>query len=276
MDVANDQKQRCTTEAYDSQDALHTCAPQHSEYGEGRRQAEDCDRVPSTNWLHDHAPQLATERASQGDSRPAQAAPRLLGSEADQRKRDQVEYGTGEAAVLHHNEVNNRQTWPRAMRIELRPRSSKSEDAIVNWTRVGIPTMIMAIVVAHGQRARAVGESGGAREAANAVPNTIAYRTASRPGVTLTILPAKPRPSGRPGRLLSAHQCRYEARYGQTAGRDLPTSPLPRGFSLIGNLAQIPKASSARTMAPDSSRTAVTIDGVTRPPCAGRERAARQ
>ena len=37
MDVANDQKQRCTTEAYDSQDALHTCAPQHSEYGEGRR-----------------------------------------------------------------------------------------------------------------------------------------------------------------------------------------------------------------------------------------------
>jgi hypothetical protein len=59
----------------------------------------------------------------------------------------------------------------------------------VNWARVGIPTMIMAIVVVHGQRVRSGVDSGRTREAANAVVSTTAYKAASRPVVTLSILP---------------------------------------------------------------------------------------
>jgi hypothetical protein len=44
----------------------------------------------------------------------------------------------------------------------------------VNWARVGIPTMIMAIVVAHGQRVCRGVDSGRTREAANAVVSTTA------------------------------------------------------------------------------------------------------
>jgi hypothetical protein len=40
--------------------------------------------------------------------------------------------------------------------------------------------------------------------------------------------------------------------------------------------AQMPKASSARTITPDSSKAPATSDGVTLPPRTGRERAARQ
>ena len=59
----------------------------------------------------------------------------------------------------------------------------------MNWARVGIPTMIMAIVVAHGQRARSGVDSGRTRKAANAVVSTTAYKAVSRPVVTLSILP---------------------------------------------------------------------------------------
>jgi hypothetical protein len=49
--------------------------------------------------------------------------------------------------------------------------------------------MIMAMVVAHGQRTLNGLDSGRAREAANAVASTNAYRAANQPVVTFSILP---------------------------------------------------------------------------------------
>jgi hypothetical protein len=146
------------------------------------------------------------------------------------------------------SEVSSRHSWPRAIRVQLRSRLFKSQGAIVNWARVGIPTMIMATVVAHGHRARGGAANGRTREAANAVASTIAYSTDSSAVVTLSILPV----NWRQGIDLDP------ARWGEL------------------HRSQIPKASSARTMAPDSSKTPATSDGVTRPLCGGRERAARQ
>jgi hypothetical protein len=127
----------------------------------------------------------------------------------------------------------------------LRSRLFKSQGATANWARVGIPTMITATVVAHGHRDRGGVANGRTREAANAAVSTIAYSADSRAVVTLSIL-------------------RVTA-YAVTAGRHAAETA-----------AQIPKASSARTMAPDSSKTPATSDGVTRPPLGGSERAARQ
>jgi hypothetical protein len=49
--------------------------------------------------------------------------------------------------------------------------------------------MIIAIVVAHGQRPLKGVDSGRTREAAKAVPSTTAYRAASKPVATFSILP---------------------------------------------------------------------------------------
>ena len=49
--------------------------------------------------------------------------------------------------------------------------------------------MIMAMVVAHGQRPLNGVDSGRTREAANAVPSTTAYSAANKPVVTFSILP---------------------------------------------------------------------------------------
>jgi hypothetical protein len=188
VNVADDQKQHCSGEADDPKKPLQASATQHGYYGKGCGQAEHRHRIASTNRLHDLAPELTGERPTQGDDRPSQGAPHLLGSKADDGQATRLNMAPATPPSWTISEVSSRHTWPRAMRVQLRSKLFKSQGATVNWARVGIPTMIMATVVAHGQRARGGVASERTREAANAVVSTIAYSVDSRAVVTLSIL----------------------------------------------------------------------------------------
>jgi hypothetical protein len=99
VDVADDQKHGCPGEIDDPEKPLQAYATQHGYYSNRCSQAEDRDRVSGPNGLHDLPPQFPAQCPCQGDDRPADRTPHLLGSEADHGQGDKIEYGAGGAAT---------------------------------------------------------------------------------------------------------------------------------------------------------------------------------
>jgi hypothetical protein len=70
VDIADDQQHGGTNKADQSKKALHANAAEYSNDCYGGGQAEHGHRIACTNGLHDLAPQLGSERASQSDGCP--------------------------------------------------------------------------------------------------------------------------------------------------------------------------------------------------------------
>jgi glutaredoxin len=174
MNVTDGQKDRSTEKAKQTEKPLHAGSLQHRKYSYRGGQTEHCHGIPTANGLHDLAPELCPQSCRQGNGCPSLGSPYLLGSDTNCGQGDKVEDRAHEAAVLYHKGSKQSPYLAAGDEGPVAFQVLQKHWRHVNWASVGIPTMISAIVVAHGHLARAGAASGRTREAANAVASTIA------------------------------------------------------------------------------------------------------